>query len=150
MFMQITFLVAHLSITFRIFISSGTWKLKQIFPTAKSVISAASTAKADVHLQELDKVTFGERFLSTILTPGHTQGCASYLLDDGSMVFTGDALLVRGCGRTDFQVKYMSADCATTLCLTNMCSGRIFRATLSQRNIKTLHLVTIHAGLSCT
>ncbi len=27
----------------------------------------------------------------------------SYLLDDGSMVFTGDALLVRGCGRTDFQ-----------------------------------------------
>ena len=32
------------------------------------------------------------------------QGCVSYLLDDGSMVFTGDALLIRGCGRTDFQV----------------------------------------------
>ncbi len=32
------------------------------------------------------------------------QGCVSYLLDDLSRVFTGDALLVRGCGRTDFQV----------------------------------------------
>ena len=33
------------------------------------------------------------------------QGCVSYLLDDESMVFTGDALLIRGCGRTDFQVR---------------------------------------------
>jgi len=34
------------------------------------------------------------------------QGCVSYLLDDLSRVFTGDALLVRGCGRTDFQVNF--------------------------------------------
>lgn len=34
----------------------------------------------------------------------HLQGCVSYVLDDESCVFTGDALLIRGCGRTDFQV----------------------------------------------
>jgi sulfur dioxygenase len=33
----------------------------------------------------------------------------SYLLDDESMVFTGDALLIRGCGRTDFQVNLHNA-----------------------------------------
>jgi hypothetical protein len=32
------------------------------------------------------------------------QGCMSFVLDDLSRVFTGDALLIRGCGRTDFQV----------------------------------------------
>ncbi|HEY1092372.1 MAG TPA: rhodanese-like domain-containing protein, partial [Burkholderiaceae bacterium] len=36
-------------------------------------------------------------------TPGHTNGCLSYVLDDQSMAFTGDSLLIRGCGRTDFQ-----------------------------------------------
>ena len=34
-------------------------------------------------------------------TPGHTNACTSYLVED--MVFTGDALLIDGCGRTDFQ-----------------------------------------------
>ena len=33
----------------------------------------------------------------------HTSGCTTYVLDDQSMAFTGDALLIRGCGRTDFQ-----------------------------------------------
>jgi rhodanese-related sulfurtransferase len=36
-------------------------------------------------------------------TPGHTNGCLSFVLDDQSMAFSGDALLVRGCGRCDFQ-----------------------------------------------
>ncbi|WP_047515277.1 MBL fold metallo-hydrolase [Methylophilus sp. Q8] len=34
-------------------------------------------------------------------TPGHTSGCVSYYL--GDRIFTGDALLINGCGRTDFQ-----------------------------------------------
>lgn len=34
-------------------------------------------------------------------TPGHTSGCVSYLI--GDRVFTGDSLLINGCGRTDFQ-----------------------------------------------
>lgn len=36
-------------------------------------------------------------------TPGHTDGCVTYVTGDQSMAFTGDALLIRGCGRTDFQ-----------------------------------------------
>lgn len=44
-------------------------------------------------------------------TPGHTIGCVTYVTGDGPdqpqprMAFTGDALLIRGCGRTDFQVR---------------------------------------------
>lgn len=43
-----------------------------------------------------------------LATPGHTSGCMSFYLApqqaaDAGMVFTGDALLIRGCGRTDFQ-----------------------------------------------
>lgn len=46
-------------------------------------------------------------------TPGHTVGCVTYVTGDGPdqpqprMAFTGDVLLIRGCGRTDFQVTYM-------------------------------------------
>ena len=36
-------------------------------------------------------------------TPGHTDSCLTYVLDDHSMAFTGDCLLIRGSGRTDFQ-----------------------------------------------
>lgn len=36
----------------------------------------------------------------------YVQGCICFVMDDFSLAFTGDALLVRGCGRTDFQVKY--------------------------------------------
>ena len=36
-------------------------------------------------------------------TPGHTNSCLTYVLDDHSMAFTGDCLLIRGSGRTDFQ-----------------------------------------------
>jgi rhodanese-related sulfurtransferase len=50
-----------------------------------------------------DKIAFGKRHLEARSTPGHTNGCTSYVLDDRSMAFTGDALLIRGCGRTDLQ-----------------------------------------------
>ncbi len=36
-----------------------------------------------------------------ISTPGHTNGCTCYFSD--GMLFSGDTLLIRGCGRTDFQ-----------------------------------------------
>jgi sulfur dioxygenase len=68
------------------------------------VLSAASGAQgADRLLQHGDTVAFGRRHLQARATPGHTDGCMSFVLDDGSRAFTGDALLIRGCGRTDFQ-----------------------------------------------
>lgn len=56
---------------------------------------------ADLSLTEGDKIRFGEHVLNVLETPGHTQGCISFYVE--GMVFTGDALLIRGCGRTDFQ-----------------------------------------------
>ena len=46
---------------------------------------------------------FGKRYLQVRATPGHTNGCLTYVLDDETMAFTGDCVLIRGCGRTDFQ-----------------------------------------------
>jgi sulfur dioxygenase len=56
---------------------------------------------ADVPLNDGDEVRVGGFGLRVLATPGHTNGCVTYLLPD--RVLTGDALLVRGCGRTDFQ-----------------------------------------------
>ncbi len=46
---------------------------------------------------------FGGQRIEVLATPGHTACSVSYLVRDHGMVFTGDALFVRGCGRTDFQ-----------------------------------------------
>jgi len=69
----------------------------------KSAISKKSGAKADILIEHLDRIWFGKRYVEARSTPGHTGGCTSFVLDDGSKVFTGDTLLIRGCGRTDFQ-----------------------------------------------
>jgi len=55
----------------------------------------------DLHLKEGDVLSFGQWHLKVIETPGHTAGCLSFVCED--KVFTGDALMIRGCGRTDFQ-----------------------------------------------
>jgi glyoxylase-like metal-dependent hydrolase (beta-lactamase superfamily II) len=75
-------------------------------PDTKAVISAASGAAADIKLQDGDVISFGGLQLTAMATPGHTNGCMSFYTTAGGgsgMVFTGDALLIRGCGRTDFQ-----------------------------------------------
>lgn len=84
---------------------SGCGALKKAFPGARSVLSAANAAAAaDLHLADGAAIALGPAHALTLrATPGHTQGCASFVLDGGVAVFTGDALLVRGCGRTDFQ-----------------------------------------------
>jgi rhodanese-related sulfurtransferase len=50
-----------------------------------------------------DRIVFGSNHLEVLATPGHTDGCLTFVLGDQSMAFTGDAILIRGCGRTDFQ-----------------------------------------------
>jgi glyoxylase-like metal-dependent hydrolase (beta-lactamase superfamily II) len=56
---------------------------------------------ADVLVDEGHVVKVGGLTVRVLATPGHTSGCVSYLVED--RVFTGDALLIRGCGRTDLQ-----------------------------------------------
>lgn len=56
---------------------------------------------AAVQLQHGDQLDFGQESLRALHTPGHTAGSMSYVWRDH--VFTGDTLLINGCGRTDFQ-----------------------------------------------
>lgn len=56
---------------------------------------------ADVGVEEGKPFQIGSVVLQPLHTPGHTDGHFAYLADD--RVFTGDALLIEGCGRTDFQ-----------------------------------------------
>jgi hypothetical protein len=58
---------------------------------------------ADLRFDHGDRVGFGKRFLEVRATPGHTDGCVTYVTDDQRMAFTGDCLLIRGAGRCDFQ-----------------------------------------------
>ena len=55
----------------------------------------------DRMLADGDVILFGHEEILVIATPGHTPGSVSYLWRD--RVFTGDALLIGGCGRIDFQ-----------------------------------------------
>ena len=82
---------------------TGTSALKSRVGGLKSAISRASGAKADVYLDDGEEITYGSRALKVIATPGHTDGCVSLHEASLGAIFTGDALLIGGCGRTDFQ-----------------------------------------------
>jgi len=82
---------------------TGAWMLKRRLGSRIMLAAASGAEGADRLLADGDTVAFGTRRLEVRATPGHTSGCVTYVLDDESMAFTGDALLIRGCGRTDFQ-----------------------------------------------
>lgn len=68
-----------------------------------SVSRASGARGADTLLEDGDRIPFGSRYLVAHATPGHTAGCMTLVLDDRSRAFTGDCLLIRATGRTDFQ-----------------------------------------------
>jgi sulfur dioxygenase len=76
---------------------------------------------ADVGVAEDSPLTVGTLIFRPLFTPGHTNTHHSYLVERPGvlLVFTGDALLIDGCGRTDFQ----SGDAAT---LYRSIHGKIF------------------------
>ena len=82
---------------------TAAWRLKQRLGSAIAVGKASGAQGADRYLEHGDRIAFGERFLEARGTPGHTAGCMTLVLDDRSKAFTGDCLLIRGTGRTDFQ-----------------------------------------------
>jgi sulfur dioxygenase len=74
------------------------------------VPSHAQVNCADRHIDHGEVVTLGDITVEAIATPGHTDSHMAYVINgDGQTidwpvrVLTGDALLIRGCGRTDFQ-----------------------------------------------
>ena len=82
---------------------TGAWLLKNLLGSAIGVSGASGAQGADRYLGDGDRIAFGSRQLTVRATPGHTNGCITYVLDDRSAAFTGDCLLIRGTGRTDFQ-----------------------------------------------
>jgi sulfur dioxygenase len=77
--------------------------LRERLGTKTIMSERAGVGCADLLVKEGDTIRFGSQCIEVLETPGHTAGCLTYLLADRTMAFTGDALLVRGCGRTDFQ-----------------------------------------------
>ena len=82
---------------------TGSWLMHQATGSAIGLAAAARANNVTLPLAHGDRIRFGGRHLEVRSTPGHTDGCISFVLDNHAMAFTGDALLVRGCGRCDFQ-----------------------------------------------
>jgi sulfur dioxygenase len=82
---------------------TGAWLLKHRLASRIAVGAASGVQGADRLLADGDTLAFGSRHLRVLHTPGHTAGCITLVLDDESLAFTGDCLLIRGSGRTDFQ-----------------------------------------------
>lgn len=77
-------------------------KLHLLTGAKACVPSGCGIPPAEVQLEDGDLVRFGEReHIAVIHTPGHTAGSMCYLWRGN--LFSGDTLLVDGCGRTDFQ-----------------------------------------------
>lgn len=79
--------------------ASGMLRARLNIKTGVGEFCGASAA--DLQLNDGDVIIFGKQQIKVIATPGHTPGSLSYVWRD--RVFTGDALLINGCGRTDFQ-----------------------------------------------
>jgi sulfur dioxygenase len=82
---------------------SGAWRMKKTFGSRIAMAKVYGAKNVDIPLDHEEHVMFGRAALEVRATPGHTDGCLSFVLDSEAMAFTGDALLVRGAGRTDFQ-----------------------------------------------
>ena len=82
---------------------TAAWLLKRRLGVKIAVSRNGGADGADRLLAAGDTIAFGRRLLRVRPTPGHTSGCLTYVLDDESAAFTGDCLLIRGTGRTDFQ-----------------------------------------------
>lgn len=75
--------------------------LRQRFGCRTVLGQEAGVACADIMVGKGDIIEVGTLRIEVRPTPGHTDSCTSYFVED--RIFTGDALLIGGCGRTDFQ-----------------------------------------------
>lgn len=81
---------------------TASGQLRQKVGAKTAVSSFCGASSADIQIQDGDVFEFGHsESIKVIATPGHTPGSISFLWRD--RVFSGDALFIDGCGRTDFQ-----------------------------------------------
>ncbi len=77
-------------------------KLRELTGAQAAVPSGCGIAPAELQLNDGDVIRFCEsEEIKVLHTPGHTAGSMSYVWRGNA--FTGDTLLIDGCGRTDFQ-----------------------------------------------
>jgi glyoxylase-like metal-dependent hydrolase (beta-lactamase superfamily II) len=84
---------------------TGAARLRSLVGSRIAVPEKSSAAHADLCIREGEQLDFGTLSLQPLYTPGHTDDHHAYLVctADCLRVFTGDALMIDGCGRTDFQ-----------------------------------------------
>jgi sulfur dioxygenase len=80
---------------------TGAGELRKRLGIKTAVSQNAGVECVDIPLEDGQELLIGDKKIKVIATPGHTNTCLSYYFE--GMIFTGDALLIRGCGRTDFQ-----------------------------------------------
>lgn len=80
---------------------TASGKLRERLGVKTGVSELCGALAADMQLNDGDVLIIGNQKIHVIATPGHTAGSVSFLCND--RLFTGDSLLINGCGRTDFQ-----------------------------------------------
>ncbi len=82
---------------------TGAWLMRAALGSSIAASGVIGAEPIDRSLAEGDVVRFGDHALEVRSTPGHTNGCLTFVSSDRRLAFTGDCLLIRGSGRTDFQ-----------------------------------------------
>jgi sulfur dioxygenase len=84
---------------------TGAAELRDATGCKAAVPEKSGADHVDLAVREGEAIEVGGLRLEPLYTPGHTDDHHCYLLEtaDGLRVFTGDALMIDGCGRTDFQ-----------------------------------------------
>ncbi|MDH3326018.1 MAG: MBL fold metallo-hydrolase [Gammaproteobacteria bacterium] len=80
---------------------TASGKMRGEFATKTAVHENSKAKCADILFKDGDVFELGDEKITVTHTPGHTDTCTTFLVD--GIVFTGDTLLIGGCGRTDFQ-----------------------------------------------
>lgn len=80
---------------------TGAARLRQATGCKTAVPAASGAQHVDLEVREGEPIMIGTLRIDPLHTPGHTADHHAYLA--GDRLFTGDALLIDGCGRTDFQ-----------------------------------------------
>lgn len=81
---------------------TGTGKLRELTQCIGIVPEKAQVKCADRHIKDGEVLKVGNIDIKAIASPGHTDCHFAYLVNKNHLL-TGDALFIRGCGRTDFQ-----------------------------------------------
>ena len=84
---------------------TGAGRLRALAGSRAGFPAASGAEFVDFTICENQPIAIGDTHLRPIYTPGHTDDHHCYLFESGDVtrIFTGDALLIEGCGRTDFQ-----------------------------------------------